>query len=713
MCALVGPGWQARCGSEERGSGWRAVAASHLKRRILAQVIGCAAGLLAVAPAGALSFTALADSPDPVAPGGELTFSMTLRGGLPTGDTGVVLQHTYPAGTVLSYLSDTFGPGGSSQCTEEASPPARVRCLLGDIAALANRSGTITFSVDAAADAGDFATIFRACTGAPADCASSGVTQTETTTVERADLEVSFTTQPAAAAPGTDIVYVVRVENVGDSTARASSLTFHPPNGFGEATLSGACAGTGPTCTLGDIQVGAANAKSITATFAMPPDYHLVTGTSPFTGTASAATESFDEDSANDGATSAAAEVTPQSRLTLALDPPSPNAAVPGEDLVYTVTLTNDGPSVAAAVSLDEAAPTGFPAPHFGGDCSGSSCSLGDVLVGVADEKSVTVTFAVPGDYHFAAFGNPDPIVYTASVAEPRPPDTDPPSSVYEDTVDDTAVTPEADLSVSAYTASQDPAVPGTAITYQVTVANDGPSSVDALTLTGAVPAGLLSPVLLPAEGAYNGSGAWIGLDLAEGGSVTLTIDGWVDPALDPDSGDGVTPAQLTGAVSVAPPAGVVDPDSSNDSATVGLDLQGRADLGITKTSPDDELAPPANTSYSIVVTNSGPSDVVRALITDLFDTSRLVEPIAWTCSGSSRATSMAAPASTASMAPARWWSRPTARASTPPAASTTRSRSSGARPPRARTSAGSPSLPSTATRRRRSRGCRVPPASG
>src|SRR5262249_52328009 len=60
----------------------------------------------------------------------------------------------------------------------------------------------------------------------------------------------------------------------------------------------------------------------------------------------------------------------------------------------------------------------------------------------------------------------------------------------------------------------------------------------------------------------------------------------------------------------VAPPAGVTDPTGGNNSSTDTDTLTPQADLSIAKTDGRPPAAPATNTTYTIPVTNNGPSTV-------------------------------------------------------------------------------------------------------
>ena len=61
----------------------------------------------------------------------------------------------------------------------------------------------------------------------------------------------------------------------------------------------------------------------------------------------------------------------------------------------------------------------------------------------------------------------------------------------------------------------------------------------------------------------------------------------------------------------------VADPDASNDAATDTDTLTAAADLSITKTDSADPVIAGQDLTYTLVVTNDGPSDATNVVVTD------------------------------------------------------------------------------------------------
>src|SRR4029077_7279060 len=89
------------------------------------------------------------------------------------------------------------------------------------------------------------------------------------------------------------------------------------------------------------------------------------------------------------------------------------------------------------------------------------------------------------------------------------------------------------------------------------------------------------------------------------------------------------------------------DPAPARDTATVTVTTETIADLAVTKTLTGPAI-PGLATTYSIVVTNLGPSPVIGASVGDAFPIA-LVAP-AWTCTADA-GSSCAAPSGTGNLA--------------------------------------------------------------
>jgi uncharacterized repeat protein (TIGR01451 family) len=179
--------------------------------------------------------------------------------------------------------------------------------------------------------------------------------------------------------------------------------------------------------------------------------------------------------------------------------------------------------------------------------------------------------------------------------------DTDPGNNTFTDT--DTLI-PEADLQVTM-TDGMTVVVPGTIDTYIIVVSNAGPSTAAGAAVTDLFPADFtnVSWSVTTSAGSSVAAPGGTGniattVSLLSGGIATFTAIGQISPS---PSGT------LTNTVTVSPPAGTTDTNPFNNTAT-DIDTTLAADLQVTLTDGATTLVPGSVDTYTITVTNNGPS---------------------------------------------------------------------------------------------------------
>ncbi len=320
------------------------------------------------------------------------------------------------------------------------------------------------------------------------------------------------------------------------------------------------------------------------------------------------------------------------------------NAIIPGSPVTYTIVARNNGPNDVFGVSVTDTIP-----PVFGNvtwTCTaspGSAClqpnGAGNIDAKVNLIKDGTATFLVTATPDPAATGM---VSNTATV-------TIPPGAVEADTGNNTATdtdpfTPKADLSITK-TNGATSVVAGTPTTYTIVVTNNGPSAVTGATVSDPIPAALTNAMWTCAAstggscGAAGGSGSInTTVDLLPGSSATFTLTGTI--ATD-------ATGTVANTATVSTPQTVEDTNPGNNSATDTDNVNMAADLSITKTNNATTVVAGSQTTYSIVVTNSGPSAVTGARVTDPLPAN--LTNASWTCTAST-GSSCAAAAGTGSI---------------------------------------------------------------
>ena len=170
-------------------------------------------------------------------------------------------------------------------------------------------------------------------------------------------------------------------------------------------------------------------------------------------------------------------------------------------------------------------------------------------------------------------------------------------------------------------------AVPGLPITYTLTASNAGSVAVAGALVTSTAPPALMgaswtctasSGSACTASGSGNIADA---VTLAAGGAVTYRLTGTLDPAAS---------GTLSSTVAISAVGGVLDPDPANNAATDIDVLTPQADLAITVTDGQIVAAPAAPLTYTITVTQAGPSSAPLAQVSDTFPAT--LSGVTWSC---------------------------------------------------------------------------------
>jgi len=535
--------------------------------------------------------------PATVTPGNDIVYTIVVTNDGPSDAVNVVVADPSPAG--LTFV------GNAGACTS-AYP-----CAIGTLASGASVTITTTYNVPANYGGADPIVNTASASSDTPDPDTTNNQASVQTTVGPGDADLAIDKQgPAVVASNGAITYTLLIVNNGPSPANGASYSDAVPSGItaigatcggelgGAACMSQpAVAGNTVSGTIGTLPSGGSAVITITGTAPQGPlTLSNTAGVQPPNGVTDPNLGN-NQDSVDTDVGGPMAD--------LEVDKTGPAQAVPGMNATYTLTVTNHGPDTALAVQLDDPTPSGMSFVSASAPCQGGfPCALGDLSSGAS--VVVSVTFAIaPG-----AAGSID---NTATVTSPTG-DPDPSDNI--DTVT-TPLAPQADL----VALKSGPATVGTngAISYTVVVSNRGPSDVDGALFDDPVPAGISAVTAscgAPSGGAVCGAVSVVGntvsstiATLPSGGTVTFTING-IAPA---------SAAMLTNTAGVEPPAGVTDPDPSNNTSTVDTTVAvnvANADLAAVKTGPAT-VGTNGAISYTVVVTNNGPAAADGATFSD------------------------------------------------------------------------------------------------
>lgn len=410
-----------------------------------------------------------------------------------------------------------------------------------------------------------------------------------------ANLSLTKSDSPDPVQVGQELTYTIVVANAGPDPAVGVSVTDNLPTTVSlvSATASpgGPCPGTTTvTCQLGTI----ASNGSATVTIKVTPSTDA-----DLSNTATVSSPTADPDTGNNTAVQTTiVDPAPPASADLSVTKSSaPDPVRVGQELTYTITVSNGGPSPATGAVLTDALPgnvTFGSAAASQGSCSGTTtvtCSLGTVASGASATIVVKVTPTTDVDLSNTATA-------TSSTADPNLLN----NSATEATV---VSPPSADL-VLTKTAPAAVAVGGP-ITYALTVRNAGPDAASSFTVTDTLPAGVTNPRSLSSGcTAAPGTITCGGGNLAVGQSASLSFT-VTAPAT-------AGPVTNTARITASTPADAV-PANDTASATTQVQPPG-VDLSLTHSAPTLVVL---GGTYVLraTVTNNGPGIATNVRVTE------------------------------------------------------------------------------------------------
>ena len=284
----------------------------------------------------------------------------------------------------------------------------------------------------------------------------------------------------------------------------------------------------------------------------------------------------------------------------------APATMVAGTDVTYTLTVTNTSTVFATSAVVTDTLPATLSFVSSTPACSAAgqivTCPLGTLSPGQSVPIALTVHIApdVPAG---------TVIQNTASVSHA---DTDPTPANNTSTVNSPASTASADLSTTK-AAVEASATAGGTFTYRIVITNNGPSTALDVTATDPLPA-QLAFVSSPSGCTAIGQNVTCGPEpaVAPGASVTFDVVVRIDAAY---AGDG---SDIQNVATAASPT--TDPNLTNNPSPTALPpplTPPQSDVQMVKNVSAAAVTPGDNFTYTLQVTNNGPSVAVNARATD------------------------------------------------------------------------------------------------
>ena len=460
----------------------------------------------------------------------------------------------------------------------------------------------------------------------------------------QADLAVTKTA-PATAAAGSQVSYSISLTNNGPNSAQSVTLSDPTP---ANTTLVSVTTPAGWTRTdavpaggTGAITFTKATvAMSETAAFTIVVKINSNTaGGTVIANTATAASTTADPAGANNAST---ANTTVNTSADLSVTKTAPATGTAGSNITYSITLNNTGPSDAASVSMTDTIPanttfvSNTPVPA-GWTCNSAVvCTTPSMTAGssavftiVVQINSGTASGTVISNTATAASSTTDPTAANNSSTATTTVDTSADLAVTQDRAGHRNRGRQHQLLHHADQQRSQQRADRHADRSHARQYNPG---------VGTTPAGWTRTDVVPAGGTGT-----ISFSRATVASLESAIFGIVVKVNSGTAG-GTVIANTATAASATP-----DAAGANNSSTANTTVNTSADLSVTKTGPATATAG-TNITYSVTVTNNGPSNAASVSLTDTVPAnttfvSNTPVPAGWTCNSAVVCTTASLPA--------------------------------------------------------------------
>ncbi|WP_456695174.1 isopeptide-forming domain-containing fimbrial protein [Aeromicrobium sp. P5_D10] len=451
----------------------------------------------------------------------------------------------------------------------------------------------------------------------------------DTETVEvttRADLTIDKRLGGTVVKAGENATWTIDVTNQGPSTSRgAIKVVDTLPSGstFVSATGTGwSCSEDEGvvTCNRADDLAADDAANQITIVAKIPASQTAnVVNSAKVSGPTTDPVASNNSDEVSTAPTRTA-ELTIEKAYT------GEEPAVAGDEFSYDMTVHNEGPSTATGVTVVDTLPSYMKfVPGGTGNADWACTAAGQLVtcdfdgsIGVGDDQNFKIKVKI-------ASGHTGTVENTAKVTA-----TEDPTGATD--IDVNTPDLESDLEVEK-SHDDDNAIAGESLTYDVLVTNHGPSDTDGpIVVEDTVPVGMTYK---------SASGTGWTCDEDEGVVTCTHADGLVDDAnstfsLTFDIADDAGPATVTNTVTVDGPN--TDPKLPNNSDSDPTVIKDQANIKVAKAASADTVDAGDNVSWTIDVTNDGPSTADVISVVDTLPAGLSVVSISgsgWTCSDS------------------------------------------------------------------------------
>jgi uncharacterized repeat protein (TIGR01451 family) len=587
--------------------------------------------------------------PGVVAAGEDIIYTIEVTNNGPSVATGVVVTDVLPEspgqpGVDGVSVNTAVSSQGVCQVVSIVGSADRVLCFIGTM----NVTDSVTITIDVTTKPFARGILINSASvesSVDENLPTDNIAQAATAAVGVADLAItkSDLPDPAIAGVTNGLTYTINVNNLGPSDAFEANppgvLVFdgvpsdlavvsaiHTDGGGGGPNPCQVDVSNTVTCELGAIAVADAN-DVITIVVTPACGVHLTNPpSSPMTNTTnlSNAGAEADPNGANNNASTTTGFNGEVDLISSKVDS-VPTHVIAGQNMFYTVTVDNQGPSTASDVTFVDELPAGVEFDTSAGcNATGGTAYVDQEVTctytsDVVCETAPTLQVNVKVNKNVA-----NNTVLTNNITSVTSANETETNGANNNSSTTTLVRRQSDLAITKSfqpVAPETACVPGAQVEYTMVVTNAGSSDATGAAVTDNFDSNLTCSWTCTASGdASCITGQPNGTGDAGVGSINELVDiaAGIGPAHNVTYVATCTIASsmrgpLSNTASVAQEVGALaDPNLSNNSANTSCNLVPRADLVVTKvltSSPDHIAGVAGDITYLITVTNNGPSD--------------------------------------------------------------------------------------------------------
>jgi uncharacterized repeat protein (TIGR01451 family) len=550
-----------------------------------------------------------AASPNPVAAGGNITYTQVVTDNGPSAADNATLVEAVPANTTFVSVS---APAGWTCLTPAIGSTGNVVCSTLSMAGGTAATFSLIVKVNSGTANGTVITDTATASSSVSDPNSSNNTATASTvvgTTAQAELTVTNAASPNPVIAGNNITYTQVVTNTGSVATSGATFNETTPT---NTTLVSITPPAGWTCALFPSQCtnpGVAPGSSGTFTVVYKVNAGTASGTViTDTATVNAGNQAF-------GANSAIATdvVATAGQADLALTTAAtPLAVFAGNNITYTQTVTNNGPSAASTVSFVEAIPANTTFVSV-------SAPVGWTCVTTTSVTCTNPTVASGASSDIIVVVNVAPSVVVASITANSSVSssvTTDPNLTNNNTTVTTNVNIACDLAVTN-SGTPSPVAAGGNITYTQVITNSGPSNCSTGTFSELLPN---NTTFVSVAVVTTGGGTWTCLNASP---IACT-----NPSVPPGSTGTITAIYnvpvgtaagtiITDTATVATTSHDTNLNNNTATVTIGVASAAQADLSVTNSASPNPVNAGSNITYTQTVTNNGPGPANAPVLTE------------------------------------------------------------------------------------------------